>query len=59
MKDYIYPLHNVTLGIALGEERTARMYSPTPASGLFLQQGEKKQHFFAVRAASRNQNKQG
>lgn len=57
MKDYIYPLHNVTLGIALGEERTARMYSPTPASGLFLQ-GEKK-HFFAVRAASRNQNKQG
>lgn len=59
MKDYIYPLHNVTLSIALGEERTARMYSPTPASGLFLQGENKKKHFFAVRAASRNQNKQG
>lgn len=42
MKDYIYPLHNVTLSIALGEERTVRMYSPTPASGLFLQGENKK-----------------
>lgn len=42
MKDYIYPLHNVTLSIALGEERTAGMYSPTPASGLFLQGENKK-----------------
>lgn len=46
MKDYIYPLHNVTLSIALGEERTARMYSPTPASGLFLQGENKKNTSF-------------
>lgn len=32
MKDYIYPLHNVTLDVALGEERSVRMYSPNAAS---------------------------
>lgn len=48
MKDYIYPLHNVTQGIALGEERSVRMDSPTPASGLLLQQDGEKKHFFLV-----------
>lgn len=37
MKDYIYPLHNVTLDVALGEERSVRMYSPNAASGLHSQ----------------------
>lgn len=32
MKDYIYPLHNVTLDIALGEEESVGMYSPNAAA---------------------------
>lgn len=36
MKDYIYPLHNVTLDIALGEERSARLYSPDVQQALFF-----------------------
>lgn len=48
MKDYIYPLHNVTLDIALGEERSVRMYSPNAASGLLSQQGENIKYSFFV-----------
>lgn len=39
MKDYIYPLHNVTLDIALGEERSARLYSPDVQQALFFFNG--------------------
>lgn len=46
MKDYIYPLHNVTLDIALGEERSVRMYSPNAASGLLSQHWKNKIQFF-------------
>ena len=41
MKDYIYLLHNVTLDIALGEERSVRMDSPNAVSGLLLQHEKK------------------
>lgn len=41
MKDYIYPLHNVTLDIALREERSVRMYPPTAASGELSEHGRK------------------
>lgn len=46
MKDYIYPLHNVTLDIALGEERSVRMYSPNAASGPISQHGTKIKCWF-------------
>lgn len=35
MKDYIYPLHNVTVDMALGEERSARLYSPNVQQAFF------------------------
>lgn len=55
MKDYIYPLHNVTLDIALGEERSVGIYSPNAASDLLSQQGKNKVP--ALLVASHNQNK--
>lgn len=36
MKDYIYPLRNVTLDIAFGEERSARLYSPNVQQAFFF-----------------------
>lgn len=48
MKDYIYPLHNITLDIALGEERrSVRMYSPNAATGL-LHSTEKNKTLFCL-----------
>lgn len=42
MKDYTYPWHNVTLHVALGEERSVEMFSPNAASGLPIQHGSNK-----------------
>lgn len=46
MKDYIYPLHNITLDIALGEEKSVRMLSPNAVAGLPSHHGEKKTQVF-------------
>lgn len=42
MKDYIYPLHNVTVDMALGQERSARLCSPNVQQALFLQHSKNK-----------------
>lgn len=55
MKDYIYPLHNVTVDMALGEERSARLYSPNVQQAFFLQHSKNK--IAVLWAACRNQNK--
>lgn len=42
MKDYMYPLHDVTLDIALGEERGVGMHRPNAASRLLSERGGNK-----------------
>lgn len=41
MKDYIYPLRNVSVDAALGEERSARLYPPNVQQACFSHQHRK------------------
>lgn len=42
MKDYIYPLHNATVDMASGQERSDRLCSPNVQQALFLQHSKNK-----------------